>query len=89
MARRFRSFVLLLSVSVFTAGVMLTGCSRHPNEKQMKALEESTAAVAASEDKVAQLEKENAELKAKLAEKQQELKNVQAEKAKILSQVGK
>ena len=43
MVRRFRSFVLLLTVCMFTVGVMLTGCSRTPNEKQMKALEETKA----------------------------------------------
>jgi Tfp pilus assembly protein PilN len=89
MVRRFRSFVLLLTVCMFAGGVILTGCSRTPNEKQMKALEETQSAATAAEDKVAQLEKENAELKAKLAQKQQELKNVQAEKAEVLSRVGK
>jgi peptidoglycan hydrolase CwlO-like protein len=88
MVKRFRSFILLATVCMFTAGVMLTGCSRTPNEKQMQALEESKAAVTSAQEKVAQLEKENAELKAKLAEKQAELKNVQAEKEKVLSRVG-
>ncbi len=89
MVRRFRSLIMLATVCLFVTGVMLTGCSRTPNEKQMQALEESKASVTAAEEKVAQLEKENAELKAKLAEKQAELKNVQAEKDKVLSQVGK
>jgi len=89
MVRRFRSLILLATVCMFAAGVTLTGCSRTPNEKQMQALEESKAAVTAADEKVAQLEKENAELKAKLAEKQAELKSVQAEKDKVLSQVGK
>jgi len=89
MVRRFRSFVLLLTVCMFAVGVMLTGCSRTPNEKQMKALEETKAAATAAEDKVAQLEKENVELKAKLAEKQAELKKAQDEKAQVLTRVGK
>ncbi len=89
MVKRLRSFVMLLTVCLFAAGVMLTGCTRHPNEKQMKALEETKAAATAAQDKVAQLEKENADLKAKLAEKQAELKKVQDEKAKVLSRLGK
>jgi Tfp pilus assembly protein PilN len=89
MVKRFRSFVLLLTVCLFAVGVMMTGCSSTPNEKQMKALEESNAAATAANDKVAQLEKENADLKAKLAEKQAELKKTQDEKAKVLSRVAK
>lgn len=89
MARNIRFFALVLALCIFAGGILLTGCSRHPNEKQMTALEEAKAGAVASEDKVAQLEKENAELKAKLAEKQQELKDAQAEKEKVLSQVGK
>jgi hypothetical protein len=86
MAKRFRSFVLLLSVAV--AGVILMGCSRNANEKQMQALEESKAAVQSSQDKIAQLEKENADLKAQLARKQQELENAKAEREKVRAKLG-
>jgi len=89
MVKRLRLFVLLLTVCLFAMGTILTGCSSSPNEKQMKALEETNAAAAAAQDKVAQLEKENAELKAKLAEKQAELKKVQEEKAQVNARLGK
>ncbi len=86
MAKRFRSFVLLLTV--LAAGFVLSGCSRNANDKQMQVLEESQAAVQASQDKIAQLEKENAELKAQLAQKQQELEYAKAEREKVRAKLG-
>jgi septal ring factor EnvC (AmiA/AmiB activator) len=86
MAKRFRSFVLLLSV--FAAGFILMGCSRSANDKQMQALEESKASVQATQDKIAQLEKENADLKAQLAQKQQELEYAKAEREKVRAKLG-
>jgi predicted nucleic acid-binding Zn-ribbon protein len=68
--------------------MVMTGCSKSPNEKQMAALEETQKAAVAAEDQMAKLEKENAELKAKLEAKKQELKDVQAEKAKVLTKAG-
>jgi len=78
-----------LAICFLAGGFVLTGCSRTPNDKQMAALEETNASTASAQEKVAQLEKENAELKAKLAEKQQELKAVEAEKEKVMSKVAK
>lgn len=86
MAKRFRSFVLLLTV--LAAGFVLSGCSRNANDKQMQVLEESQAAVQASQDKIAQLEKENAELKAQLAQKQQELEYAKSEREKVRAKLG-
>jgi outer membrane PBP1 activator LpoA protein len=88
MAKRFRTYALSLTVVLFAAGLVLSGCSRNPNEKQVKALEEAKASAQAAEDKVAQLEKENAELKAKLAEKQKELEYAKSEREKVRSRLG-
>ncbi len=81
------SWVLVLVAFVLVVA-MLVGCTRYAGEKQLRALEETKQAALSAEAQVAQLEKENAELKAKLAEKQEELKNVQAEKEKVLSKLG-
>jgi len=83
-----RIHVWVMAVAVILVGVMLIGCTRYANDKQLRTLEETKQAALSAEDQVAQLEKENAELKAKLAEKQEELKNVQAEKEKVLSKLG-
>lgn len=82
------SWVVVLAAFVLV-GAMLAGCARYASDKQLRVLEETKQAALSAEAQVAQLEKENAELKAKLAEKQEELKYVQAEKEKVFSKLGK
>jgi len=72
---------------MFIASLLIGGCSRYANEEQMTTLDETEAAALAAEQKVAEKEKEKAELEAKLAEKQQELEYVKSEKAKVQSRL--
>jgi len=68
---------------VFAASVVMTGCSRYANEKQLSTLDESEAAASSAEARVAELEGEKAELEAKLEKKQQDLAAVKAENKKV------
>jgi len=88
MARVAKYFMVGLFALVLAGSLLLSGCSRNANEKQLNTLDETQAAVTASNEQVAKLEKEKAELQAKLAEKQDELKKVQAEKEKIQAKLG-
>ncbi|MBN1894435.1 hypothetical protein JW906_08065 [bacterium] len=88
MTRGAKVIGLGLFLIVLAASLVMGGCSRYANEKQMTQLEESKAATLEAEEKVAQLEKEKAELEAKLASKKQELQDVQAEKEKVKEKLG-
>lgn len=87
MIKGVRSFVCVLFCFILVASLLIGGCGGYANEEQMTTLDETEAAALAAEQKVAEKEKEKAELEAKLAEKQQELKNVQAEKQKVQSRL--
>ena len=87
MVRGARILMIGLFSLVLTASVFMTGCTRYANEKQLTTLDESEAAATSAEDKVAQLEKEKAELQAKLDAKQKELAKVQAEHKKVAAKL--
>ena len=88
MAKYVRVLAAGLLVIAFAMSLFVTGCTRYANDKQMTSLEESQASASAANDQVAQLQKENADLKAQLAQKQGELNQVQAEKNKIKARLG-
>ncbi len=81
-----KSFVKVIIVSLFlVALVAMTGCTRHPNEKQINSLEEtikaSNAAQAELDDKVTErkgLENEVKEWEAKVQAAQKEKAAVEA-----------
>ncbi|MBN2030141.1 hypothetical protein JW824_07830 [bacterium] len=87
MARGARSLIYILFCLMLIASLLIGGCSRYANEEQITTLDETEAAALAAEQKVAEKEKEKAELEAKLAEKQQELEYVKSEKAKVQSRL--
>ncbi|MFH1942488.1 MAG: hypothetical protein ABIL68_10325 [bacterium] len=87
MRRGVRVFVLVLFSLALVASFLVTGCSRYANEQQLTTLDETDAAALSAEKKVADLEKEKAELQAKLDTKKQELKKVQTEEEKVRSRL--
>lgn len=87
MRRSVRNNVLALLSFVLLTAFLTTGCSRYANEEQLTALDETQGAAVAAETRVADLEKEKAELEAKLAKKMAELKKVQDEKSKVLGKL--
>jgi septal ring factor EnvC (AmiA/AmiB activator) len=71
--------VVIFSLSLLTA----TGCSRHPNEEQIQAMEEARSACLAAEQKLSDVQKERASLDSQLAAKKSELDKAQKEKANV------
>jgi septal ring factor EnvC (AmiA/AmiB activator) len=68
---------------LLVAFVLVTGCHRHPNEKELKALEESKQAAMAAETKAADCAKEKASLEQQLAQQKQKVESLKQEKATV------
>jgi septal ring factor EnvC (AmiA/AmiB activator) len=68
---------------LLVAFVLVAGCSRHPNEQELKALEETEQAALAAEGKAADCAKEKASLEQQLAEKKQKVEKMTQEKATV------
>ncbi len=84
-ARKMLSWV---AVVVFSASISMIGCTKHPNEKQLQALEETKQAALSAEAQLEQKRQEKASLEAQLAEKKKQLEKAQAEKAAIAQKLG-
>jgi septal ring factor EnvC (AmiA/AmiB activator) len=69
----------IFSFSLLTA----TGCSRHPNEEQIQAMEEARSACLAAEQKLSDVQKERAGLESQLQAKKAELDRATKEKANV------
>lgn len=81
---KFRKLLGILMVSVFSLSLLFsTGCTRHPNADQIKALEEARSACLSSEQKLSEKQKEREALEGKLAQKKTELDNVKKEKEHV------
>jgi len=71
--------VAIFSLSLLTA----TGCSRHPNEEQIRAMEEARSACLAAEQKLSEVQRERGNLESQLQAKKAELDKTQKEKAHV------
>ena len=71
--------VAIFSLSLLTA----TGCSRHPNEEQIRAMEEARSAWLAAEQKLNEVQRERGNLESQLQAKKAELDKTQKEKAHV------
>jgi len=71
--------VAIFSLSLLTA----TGCSRHPNEEQIRAMEEARGACLAAEQKLNEVQRERGSLESQLQAKKAELDKTQKEKAHV------
>ncbi len=65
------------------AFVLVAGCHNHPNEKELKALEEAKQAALAAETKAADCAKEKASLEQQLAQQKQKVESLKQEKAAV------
>ncbi len=83
--------LLLNSLRVFLAIGLLAGllasCASHPDEDQIKALEETKAAALSAEQAVAQKKQDSSDLEAKLEAKKAELEKVKKEKELVLQRL--
>jgi outer membrane PBP1 activator LpoA protein len=83
--------LLLNSLRVFLAIGLLAGlfasCASHPDEDQIKALEETKAATLSAEQALAQKKQDSSDLEAKLEAKKAELEKVKKEKELVLQRL--
>ena len=78
MRKAIRSVLILVAVALLFS--VIAGCSKHPNEEQLSALEETNQAALAAETQLEALQAEKADLESQLAEKKQQLEDCEAEK---------
>jgi septal ring factor EnvC (AmiA/AmiB activator) len=79
------SLRIFVSIALF-AGI-LASCASHPDEDQIKALEETKAAALSAEQTLAQKRQERSDLEAKLQTKKAELEKVQKERELVLQRL--
>ena len=65
------------------AFVLVAGCHNHPNEKELKALEEAKQAALSAEAKAADCAKEKASLEQQLTQQKQKVESLKQEKAAV------
>ncbi len=79
------SLRIFLSVLLFAG--FLASCASHPDEDQIKALEETKAAALSAEQSLAQKKQESSDLSAQLEAKKAELEKVKKEKELVLQRL--
>lgn len=83
-----RKTLAWLMVASFAGSLLLaTGCTRHPNEEQIKKMEETRAAALSAEQKVESTRQERQRLEGQLSAKKAELEKVKKEKAEVEKRV--
>lgn len=81
---KIKKLVILSLIVVFAFSLLVTtGCSRHPNEKQIQAMEEARSACLAAEQKLNEVQKDRSGLESQLQMKKAELDKAQKEKAHV------
>ena len=83
MRKSIRVIAVLSVVVMLLFAFMMTGCSRHPNEEQLRQLEESKQAAMSGEDQQAACANEKVELEKQLAESKQKLEKMKQEKESV------
>ncbi|MFZ0389294.1 MAG: hypothetical protein WAN36_02460 [Calditrichia bacterium] len=79
-----KKFVSLLFIAAFSLSLLLsTGCSRHPNDEQIRAMEEARSACLSAEQKLKDLQQQRSQLENDLSQKKAELEELQGEKEKV------
>lgn len=78
-----RSILWIFAACLLLLALTIVGCARHPNEKELKALEEQKQAAAAAETKSADCAKEKADMETQLAANKQKLEQMKQEKVAV------
>jgi uncharacterized protein YcfL len=78
---------LKLVVALVMIAGLLAACSSHPDEEQVKMLEETKTASLAAEQSLADKKQEASDLEAKCQAKKQELAQVEKEKVTVLQKL--
>jgi Na+-translocating ferredoxin:NAD+ oxidoreductase RnfG subunit len=78
-----RTIILLVAIACLALSLALSGCTKHPNEKQLQALEEQRKAALAAEDQLTKCNQQKADVHREVAEKKQKLESAKSEKEMI------
>ncbi|NOX36185.1 MAG: hypothetical protein GXO78_01490 [Calditrichaeota bacterium] len=78
---------LLLSASMALSLLLSTGCARHPNEEQIRVLEETRAAALAAEKQLEEKRQERMKLEKQLEEKKQMLEKAKKERDEVKKRI--
>ena len=78
---------LRLMIPVVVIASFIVSCTSHPDEDQIKALEETKAAALSAEQTLANKKQEASDLEAKCEAKKSELAKVQKEKETVLKKL--
>jgi PBP1b-binding outer membrane lipoprotein LpoB len=73
----------VFAVCLLLLAFLIVGCSRHPNEQELKALEEQKQAAAAAEVKATDCGNEKAAMEKQLAEKTKKAEEMKQEKVEV------
>ena len=76
-----------ISIMALLVVAFLAGCTWHPGEEDIQALEETKTAALAAEKTLADKKTERKDLEAKLEAKKAELAKVKAEKQKVMQKL--
>lgn len=82
-----RMIIVLFSVACLILSLILSGCTKHPNEKQLQALEEQRKAALAAEEQLSKCQQQKADLERELAEKKQKLEDAKSEKETVTNRL--
>ncbi len=82
-----RMILVIISVVGLIFSLSLGGCTKHPNEKQLQALEEQRKATLGAEEQLAKCQQQKADLDRELAEKKQKLEDVKSEKETVTNRL--
>lgn len=82
-----KTIIVIVSVVGLILSLSIGGCTKHPNEKQLQALEEQRKAALAGEEQLAKCQQQKADLERELAEKKQKLEDAKSEKAAVTNRL--
>ena len=88
MGKLSRTILVIVSVACLVLSLSIGGCTKHPNEQQLQALEEQRKAAIAAEEELAKCQQEKADLDRELAEKKQKLEDAKSEKENVTKRLG-
>jgi len=78
-----KTIFTIFAVCLLLVAFIIVGCARHPNENELKALEEQKQAVAAAETKASDCTAEKAAMEKQLTEAKQKADGMKQEKVAV------
>ncbi len=87
MTKVLRAISVFSVIALFVLTLSMTGCSKHPNEEQLKVLEDTKAAALEAEQKLSDCQANQTELESKVSATEQTLQEVQEEKRVVMERL--